>query len=51
MSKISPSFDRVIDGMETLDELEKLQVNPKNFRPLSDTRINDVTIHANPLAK
>jgi len=43
-------FAKVIDGMDTLDELEKLAVNPKNFRPLKDVRLNDVTIHANPIA-
>jgi peptidyl-prolyl cis-trans isomerase-like 3 len=36
--------------METLDELEKMAVNAKNYRPLTDIRINSVTIHANPLA-
>ncbi|XP_076314843.1 peptidyl-prolyl cis-trans isomerase-like 3 isoform X2 [Tachypleus tridentatus] len=41
----------VIDGLDTLDELEKLLVNPKTYRPLHDTRLNSVTIHANPLAK
>jgi peptidyl-prolyl cis-trans isomerase-like 3 len=40
----------VIDGFDTLDELEKLPVNPKNYKPLTDTRINSITIHANPLA-
>ncbi|CAH1118984.1 unnamed protein product [Phaedon cochleariae] len=43
-------FGKVIDGLETLDELEKVPVNPKNFRPVSDIRINSVTIHSNPLA-
>ncbi|XP_049812922.1 peptidyl-prolyl cis-trans isomerase-like 3 isoform X2 [Schistocerca nitens] len=43
-------FGKVIDGFETLDELEKLPVNPKNYKPLTETRINRVTIHANPLA-
>ncbi|KAF4527364.1 hypothetical protein B566_EDAN001143 [Ephemera danica] len=43
-------FGKVIDGLETLDELEKMPVNPKNFRPLTDIRINSITIHANPLA-
>ncbi|KAF2879761.1 hypothetical protein ILUMI_26404 [Ignelater luminosus] len=43
-------FGKVIDGLEALDELEKLPVNPKNYRPLNDTRINSITIHANPLA-
>lgn len=43
-------FGRVIDGFEGLDELEKLPVNPKTFRPLIEKKINSVTIHANPLA-
>jgi peptidyl-prolyl cis-trans isomerase-like 3 len=43
-------FFRVIDGSDTLDELEKLPVNPKNYKPVNDTRINNITIHANPLA-
>lgn len=41
---------RVIDGLETLDELEKLPVNEKTYRPLNDVRIKDITIHANPFA-
>ncbi|KAG5677760.1 Peptidyl-prolyl cis-trans isomerase B [Polypedilum vanderplanki] len=43
-------FARVIDGFETLDVLEKLPVNSKNFRPLTQVKINDITIHANPFA-
>lgn len=43
-------FGKVIDGLDTLDELEKLPVNSKNYKPLNDTRINSITIHANPLA-
>jgi len=43
-------FGRVIDGLDALEELEKLQVNPKNNKPLTDTRIQSVIIHANPLA-
>ncbi|KAJ8955059.1 hypothetical protein NQ314_006939 [Rhamnusium bicolor] len=43
-------FGKVIDGLETLDELEKVPVNPKNYRPTNDVRINSVTIHSNPLA-
>ncbi|XP_025207150.1 peptidyl-prolyl cis-trans isomerase-like 3 [Melanaphis sacchari] len=43
-------FGRVIDGFETLDELEKLPVNSKNFKPLTDVKIQYVSIHANPLA-
>lgn len=41
---------RLIDGFEVLDELEKLPVNPKTYKPVNDIRINRVTIHANPLA-
>jgi len=43
-------FGSVIDGFSALDELEKLPVNPKNHKSLSDTKITHVTIHANPLA-
>ncbi|CAG08140.1 unnamed protein product, partial [Tetraodon nigroviridis] len=43
-------FGKVIDGLETLDEIEKLPVNEKTFRPLTETRIKDVTVHANPFA-
>lgn len=42
---------RVIDGLDTLDELEKLPVNEKTFRPLNDVHVKDVTIHANPFAQ
>lgn len=42
---------QVIDGLEVLDQLEKIPVNPKNFRPNIEKRINSVTIHANPFAK
>ncbi|KAG5519414.1 hypothetical protein PMAC_002041 [Pneumocystis sp. 'macacae'] len=44
-------FGRVIDGVNTtLDVLEKLEVDSK-YRPLKETRIKSITIHANPLAK
>lgn len=43
-------FGRIIDGIEALDELEKIPVNPKNHRPLIEKKINSVTIHANPCA-
>ncbi|XP_011549013.3 peptidyl-prolyl cis-trans isomerase-like 3 [Plutella xylostella] len=43
-------FGRVIDGFEALDDLEKMPVNPKTFKPLGEARITSVTIHANPLA-
>ena len=41
---------RVIDGLETLDELEKQPVQEKSFKPFSDIRIQNITVHANPLA-
>ncbi|XP_075737150.1 uncharacterized protein LOC119160740 isoform X22 [Rhipicephalus microplus] len=41
---------RVIDGLDTLEELEKVPVNPK-YRPLRDIKLNSVTIHANPFAE
>lgn len=47
---LSSTPHRVIDGLETLDELEKQPVNEKTFRLLTETRIKDVTIHANPFA-
>ena len=40
---------RVIDGLDTLDLLEKVEVNHKH-RPLKEVRLKSVTIHANPLA-
>lgn len=43
-------FGRVIDGFDALDELEKMPVNTKNFKPTVEKRIQSVTIHANPLA-
>jgi Peptidyl-prolyl cis-trans isomerase (rotamase) - cyclophilin family len=42
-------FGKVIDGLETLDNLEKLPVNP-NHKPIVDTKLNSITIHANPMA-
>ncbi|MCL4124393.1 UNVERIFIED_CONTAM: hypothetical protein GTU68_022411 [Idotea baltica] len=44
------AFAKVIDGFDALDELEKVNVNPKTFKPLSVVRLSSVTIHANPLA-
>lgn len=43
-------FAKVIDGLEVLDDLEKLPVNEKNFRPLKEIHLKNVTIHANPIA-
>lgn len=41
---------RVIDGGETLDDLEKIPVNEKTYKPLRDVRIQNIKIHANPIA-
>ncbi|GFR60860.1 peptidyl-prolyl cis-trans isomerase, partial [Elysia marginata] len=43
-------FGRVIDGFDTLDCLEKIPVNEKNYKPLVETRLTNITIHANPIA-
>lgn len=41
---------RVIDGMDTLDAMEKVPVKGKKKRPVTDIILKSVTIHANPLA-
>ena len=43
-------FSRVIDGGETLDDLEKIPVNEKTYKPLRDVHIQKIKIHANPIA-
>ena len=40
----------VIDGLATLDAMERIPVGKKN-RPITDITIEKVTIHANPLAR
>ena len=42
-------FGKVIEGMDTLDALESLEVDKKN-RPKDKVVIKNITIHANPLA-
>ncbi|KZT73656.1 cyclophilin-type peptidyl-prolyl cis-trans isomerase [Daedalea quercina L-15889] len=43
-------FGKVIDGVDTtLDAMERAPVNAKN-RPLTEIKLNSVTIHANPIA-
>lgn len=42
-------FGKVIDGFDTLDALERVQVGDKG-RPLQDIVIENITIHANPIA-
>jgi len=43
-------FGRVIGGWDTLDLLEKVEVNHKH-RPLKEVHLKNVTIHANPLTE
>ena len=43
-------IDRVIDGGETLDDLEKIPVNEKTYKPLREVHIKKIKIHANPIA-
>ena len=41
----------MIDGFDTLDDLEKVPVEDKTFRPTTEICIRRVTIHANPIAE
>ncbi|KAH8154810.1 uncharacterized protein LAJ45_01341 [Morchella importuna] len=43
-------FGKVIDGLDTLDKLEALEVDKKG-RPKKVTKIQKITIHANPVAE
>ncbi|KAF6754578.1 cyclophilin-like domain-containing protein [Ephemerocybe angulata] len=42
-------FGKVIDGLDTLEAIERVPVNNKN-RPLQEIKLASVTIHANPIA-
>jgi peptidyl-prolyl cis-trans isomerase-like 3 len=39
------------EGMSTLDSLEKVETQGKKHRPCHDIVIENITIHANPMAK
>jgi peptidyl-prolyl cis-trans isomerase-like 3 len=43
-------FGQLIDGMDTLDKMERAPVEPGSDRPRQPLRINRVTVHANPIA-
>ncbi|XP_064395108.1 peptidyl-prolyl cis-trans isomerase-like 3 [Halichondria panicea] len=45
------TIGKVIDGWDTLDDLEKVPTHEKTYRPTTDIRLRRVTIHANPLAE
>jgi cyclophilin family peptidyl-prolyl cis-trans isomerase len=42
-------FGHVIDGLDTLDRMEKVPGDAKD-RPKQEMKLDRVTIHANPLA-
>jgi peptidyl-prolyl cis-trans isomerase-like 3 len=42
--------DRVIDGMDALDALERIPVD-NSSRPLQVIRIKEIIIHSNPIAE
>lgn len=42
-------FGKLIDGLDTLEKMEKEPVGKKN-RPIKDITIQEVVIHANPIA-
>lgn len=41
---------KVIHGWDTLDAMERVPVSGKKFRPTREIKIEDITIHANPIA-
>uniref|UniRef100_A0A915P2I2 Peptidyl-prolyl cis-trans isomerase n=2 Tax=Meloidogyne TaxID=189290 RepID=A0A915P2I2_9BILA len=43
------AFGKVIDGFDTLEELENTKVDSK-YRPVVEHRIRNITIYANPIA-
>eukprot|EP00640_Fibrocapsa_japonica_P005932 CAMPEP_0113933964 /NCGR_PEP_ID=MMETSP1339-20121228/1325_1 /TAXON_ID=94617 /ORGANISM="Fibrocapsa japonica" /LENGTH=115 /DNA_ID=CAMNT_0000935559 /DNA_START=242 /DNA_END=589 /DNA_ORIENTATION=+ /assembly_acc=CAM_ASM_000762 len=49
LNNVYSVFGKVIDGLDNLDAIEKVPVGKKD-RPLTEIRIDSVTIHANPLA-
>eukprot|EP00035_Acanthoeca_spectabilis_P036907 m.42534 g.42534 ORF g.42534 m.42534 type:complete len:164 (+) comp8335_c0_seq1:307-798(+) len=51
LDRVYTVFGRVIDGFDTLDYIEKVQVDEKTHRPINEVRIQAVTIHANPIAE
>ena len=42
-------FGKVIDGWDVLAAIERVPCSEKH-RPLTDVRLENITIHANPLA-
>mmetsp|Transcript_30291 Transcript_30291/g.39954 ORF Transcript_30291/g.39954 Transcript_30291/m.39954 type:complete len:161 (+) Transcript_30291:105-587(+) len=49
LNNVYSVFGKVIDGMDTLDAIERVPVGKKD-RPTAEILLNSVTIHANPFA-
>lgn len=45
-----PVIGRIIDGLDTLKDIEGVPVSEQKYRPLEDIVIDSIHIHANPLA-
>ena len=50
LNNVNTVFGHAIDGLDTLDAVERSSVGPK-FRPVKPITVRWVTIHANPLAE
>ena len=50
LNNVYTVFGRVIDGLDTLDAMERSAVGAKH-RPVNDITLKTITIHANPLAE
>ena len=49
LNNVNTIFGKVIHGFDTLDAMEKVKVDNK-YRPIVPITINEVVIHANPIA-
>mmetsp|Transcript_4724 Transcript_4724/g.7734 ORF Transcript_4724/g.7734 Transcript_4724/m.7734 type:complete len:166 (-) Transcript_4724:162-659(-) len=49
LNGVYTTFGRLIDGLDTLDKMEKEPVNAKN-KPTRPMKIESIVIHANPIA-
>ncbi|CAE7317928.1 CYP10 [Symbiodinium pilosum] len=49
LNGVYTTFGRLIDGLDTLDKMEKEPINAKN-RPMRPIKIESIVIHANPIA-
>ncbi|CAK9085286.1 unnamed protein product [Durusdinium trenchii] len=49
LNGVYTTFGRLIDGLDTLDKMEKEPINAKN-RPMRPIKIESIIIHANPIA-